>query len=135
MKLIVKSKIGSVIYQFEIEEQKELETLHKAIVLTSPRKKCTVCESIGYENKYLTTNKSKDKEGETFTYVNCKCAKCGARSSLGQYKAGGYFWKDYEKYEPKDGSTSKVDKDFDGSKSGVKGDDDIPFPDDEVGGD
>ena len=133
MKVIVKSKIGSVIYQFEVEEQKELETLHKAIVLTSPRKKCNVCDSIGYENKYLTTNKSKDKEGETFTYINCKCAKCGSRSSLGQYKAGGYFWKDYEKYEPPtDSNQPKADKDFNGNST-AGGDSDIPFPDEQGG--
>ena len=122
MKATVKTKIGSVIYEFEIEEQKELETLHKAIVLTSPIKKCNVCESIGYENKYLTTNKSTTEEG-TFTYVSCKCAKCGARSTLGQYKAGGYFWKDYEQYAGKD------------EKSDNKGDninvDDIELPDHE----
>lgn len=129
MRVVVKTKIGSVIYQFEIEEQKELETLHKAIVLTSPRKKCNVCDTIGYENKYLTTNKSTTDEG-TFTYINCKCAKCGARSKLGQYKAGGYFWNSYEEYKPKDGSQPKTDKDFNGSKSEAKGDDDIPFPDD-----
>ena len=129
MKVIVKSKIGSVIYQFEIEEQKELETLHKAIVLTSPRKKCTACGSIGYDNKYLTTNKSTNEEG-TFTYVNCKCAKCGARSKLGQYKAGGYFWNDYVEYKPKDGvEKPKTDKDFNGENSKGAVDEDIPFPD------
>jgi len=101
MKVKVKTKIGSVIYEFDIEEQNELESLHKAVVLSSPRKKCNMCSTIGYESKYLTTNKSTTDEG-TFTYINCKCAKCGARSSLGQYKAGGYFWKDYENYEPKE---------------------------------
>lgn len=100
MRIKVKTKIGTVTYELEIEEQKELETLHKAIVLASPRKTCSVCGTVGYRSKYLTTNKSTTDDG-TFTYVNCKCAKCGARSKLGQYKSSGYFWNDYEKYEPK----------------------------------
>jgi transposase-like protein len=81
--------------QLEIEEQKEMETLHKAIVLSSPRKKCSLCNST---NLYFTTNK--DKEGNV--YVNHRCANCGARSKLGQYKSGGYFWKEFEKYEAKE---------------------------------
>lgn len=103
MKINVKTKIGNVVYDFDVQEQSELETLHKAIVLASPRSTCTQCGTKGYDSKYLTTNKSTTDEG-TFTYINCKCAKCGARSGLGQYKAGGYFWKDYEKYEKKEGT-------------------------------
>lgn len=110
MKITVKSKIGEVVYQFEIEEQKELETLHKAIVLANPRKTCNECGAVGYETKYLTTNKSTNDEG-TFTYVNTKCGKCGARSKLGQYKAGGYFWNEYEKYEGKKETTNDIDVD------------------------
>jgi len=81
----------------EIEEQKEMETLHKAIVLGNPRMKC-VCGNI--DGLYFTTNKSTTDEG-TFTYINQKCPKCGARSKLGQYKAGGYFWNEFEVYQPK----------------------------------
>jgi len=82
----------------EIEEQKEMETLHKAIVLGNPRRHCVECDAT--EGFYFTTNKSTTDEG-TFTYVNYKCGKCGARSKLGQYKAGGYFWNEFEKWEGK----------------------------------
>ena len=78
----------------EIEERDEMDTLHKAIALTNPRKNCQLCGTT--EGFYLTTNK--DKEGNT--YVNYKCPKCGARSKLGRYKVGGFFWHDYEKFEP-----------------------------------
>lgn len=78
--------------RLEIEEQRELETLHKAIVLANPRRVC-VCKNMG--GFYFTTNK--DKEGNI--YVNYKCPKCGARSKLGQYKTGGYFWHDFEVYK------------------------------------
>jgi RNase P subunit RPR2 len=78
----------------EIDERDEMETLSKAIVLANPRRQCNECGNT--EGFYLTSNK--DKEGNV--YINVKCPKCGARSKLGQYKAGGYFWHDYEKYEP-----------------------------------
>lgn len=122
MRIKVKTKIGNVVYEFDVEEQQELETLHKAIVLSSPRKKCNICDAIGYESKYLTTNKSTNEKG-TFTYISCKCAKCGARSSLGQYKAGGYFWKDYEVFTPKDGQDVKQPTTDEGTDI-----DDIPPP-------
>ena len=77
----------------EIEEQKEMETLHKAVVLANPRQFCNLCQGISF---YWTTNK--DKEGNI--YVNVKCRKCGASSKLGQFKTGGYFWRDFAKYEP-----------------------------------
>lgn len=84
----IKFKFGVVIYELQIDEKDEMETLHKSIVLANPPRKCDVC---GGEDVYFTSNK--DKEGNT--YVNCKCS-CGARAKLGQYKAGGYFWHDYK---------------------------------------
>ncbi len=78
----------------EIEEQKEMETLHKAIVLGNPKKVCNECGA--KEGFYFVSNK--DTEGNI--YVNYKCT-CGARSKLGQYKAGGYFWKEFSVYEKK----------------------------------
>lgn len=82
-------------FQLEIEEQKEMETLHKAIVLANPKRVCNVCQAT--DGFYFTSNK--DSEGNV--YVNYKC-KCGARSKLGQYKAGGYFWHNFEVWN-KDG--------------------------------
>ena len=40
-------KLGLVNYQFEIEEKEEIETLHKIIVLTNPRRKCSVIAQSG----------------------------------------------------------------------------------------
>ena len=90
MKAIV--SLGNNI-KLEIDERDEKETLSKAIVLSSPRGKCICGNTEGF---YLTSNK--DKEGNV--YVNNKCPKCGARSKLGSYKAGGYFWHEFERYEP-----------------------------------
>lgn len=97
MKVKTQLNLGGVQYTFEIEERDEMDTLHKAAVLSSPRAKCNVCEDAGLSNKKLTSNK--DSEGNT--YVNVVCLKCGAKSKLGQFKTGGYFWREYEKYEPK----------------------------------
>jgi hypothetical protein len=80
--------------RLEIEERDEMEMLSKAITLSTPKRKC-LCGNI--EGLYFASNK--DKEGNI--YINFKCPKCGARSKLGQYKAGGYFWHDFEKYTPK----------------------------------
>lgn len=98
----VNVKLGFASYQFEIDEQKEIEALHKAIVLANPRHRCNECGNDNPSDMYFTSNK--DKDGNT--YVNVKCAKCGAKSKLGQYKTGGYFWKDFEKYTPKKSETT-----------------------------
>lgn len=105
--MIIKTnfKLGGNTYQIEVEEKDELDTLHKAIVLSSPRRYCIVCQKeVNTDDCYFTTNK--DKEGNT--YVNVKHSVCGARSKLGLYKSGGYFWHDFEKYEPKNKSGNKL---------------------------
>lgn len=84
----------------EIEDRDEMETLHKAIVLSHPRKVCNACKSKG--PFFFQTNK--DSEGNI--YVNYVCANCGAKSKLGQYKSGGYFWRPFEKYQPKENQPS-----------------------------
>lgn len=97
--------------RLEIDERNEMETLHKAIVLSNPLRQCEACENT--EGFYFTTNK--DKEGNI--YVNLKCPKCEARSKLGQYKAGGYFWHAFEKFVPKvqtqTNANEPINEDFD----------------------
>ena len=107
------TKIGKVDYQFTIDERDDMEALHQAAVLTNPRRKCNVCEN--YEQTSFKLDSNKDKEGNV--YVNIVC-KCGAKSKLGQYKAGGYFWHEFEKYNKQAPTT--VDH-------GQKHNDDIPF--------
>lgn len=93
MKAIVKL---SQAITLEIDDKSEMDVLHKAVVLAHPRGKCNLCESTG--PFMLISNK--DKEGNT--YINNLCISCGAKSKLGQYKAGGgYFWREFEKYVPK----------------------------------
>ena len=95
--MIIKTnfKMGGATYQIDVDEKSPMDALHIAIVLSNPKRQCNECKN--EEDFYFTSNK--DKEGNT--YVNVKCGKCEARSKLGQYKAGGFFWRDFEKYEPK----------------------------------
>ena len=80
--------------RLEIEEKDDMDTLHVAIALANPKRRCTNCGNT--EGLYLTTNK-----GKGFVFINTKCPKCGARSGLGRYEGGGYFWKDFELYSKK----------------------------------
>jgi hypothetical protein len=94
MTIKVNFKMGLASYQIDVDEKDPMDALHTAIVLSNPRRECNICKAV--DGFYFTSNK--DKEGNT--YVNVKC-QCGSRSKLGQYKAGGYFWHEFEKYEPK----------------------------------
>ena len=71
------------------------EALNEAITFAQFPK---VCQCGNKEGFYFTTNK--DKDGNI--YVNVKCPECEARAGLGSLRAGGYFWKQFEKYTPKE---------------------------------
>ncbi len=95
----VNVKVGGADYEYTIDEREEMEALHKAIVLGNPKTYCPFCKST--DNTQMDTNKATSKDPKnpgTFTYVNVWCRKCGAKSNLGQYKAGGYYWKAFEQY-------------------------------------
>ena len=68
--------------------------IHKAIVLGNSPKYCRLCQN----REHFQLDSNKDKEGNVYVNVICKC---GAKSKLGQYKTGGYFWHQFEKYEKK----------------------------------
>ena len=64
--------------------------------LTSAPIVCGVC---GSGEIYLEGHIAKDKEGEEFTYCSYKCKKCWSSATLGEYKKGGLFLKQWIKYE------------------------------------
>lgn len=105
-------ELGGVEYTMQVNEPKEIDTLHKAIVLSNPPRKCNVCGAQG--GTVLDTNK--DKEGNTYVNVSCTC---GAKAKLGQYKVGGYFWHEFEKYVKDAQSTATAEKPADST--------DLPF--------
>jgi len=104
MKIEVTTKIGDVVYKYHIEESNDLESLHKAIVLGNPPNYCPLCKNDNWFE--MTSNKDKDAN----IYVSIRCKKCNAKSKLGLYKAGGYFWHQYEKYEKKSNAEQAADK-------------------------
>lgn len=91
MKISIRKQIGKTIFIFEIDEKDEMEAMSKAGVLAMMPDKCGLC---GKDNVSLSSNKAKG-----YTFVKVVCKECDARSQLGQYKEGGYFWKSWEKYQ------------------------------------
>jgi len=99
MRINVQTTVGNVNYNYLIDEPKEMDAMHKAIVLGNPPKYCNCCSNNQYFR--MDSNKATSDKG-TFTYINVMCTKCFAKATLGQYKAGGYFWHKFEKYEKDD---------------------------------
>ena len=93
MKITIKKTIGSSEFVFEVEEDKEIDALFAAGTMASAPAKCELC---GSANVQLEGNKA---QGYTFVKVLCKEKNCSGRSQLGQYKDGGFYWKNWEKYQ------------------------------------
>lgn len=116
----VNFKVGNSSYQISIDEPKEMDTLHKMAVLGNPPSYCHECKN----NQFFRLDSNKDQEGNI--YVNVVCTKCGAKAKLGQYKAGGYFWKNFEKWEgKKSGSSDTQNSQNEPDTDGIE--DDVPF--------
>lgn len=100
--MIVKSTltIGGTEFEFQSEEKDDKEALLRAISLATPRTFCNICRDNGMENKRLLARRAETEKG-SFIYISVKC-KCDASSTLGEYKQGGYFWKEYEVYQKKE---------------------------------
>lgn len=93
MKIKTTTKLWNMIYELELDEKSEIDTLHKAIVLSNPPQTCNACQK---NDERFRLDSNKDKEGNT--YINVVCVACGAKAKLGQYKSGGYFWHKFEVY-------------------------------------
>lgn len=91
MKINITKKVGDTTLQFQVEDPKDVETLFQAGCIASIP---TVCGLCGSEEVSLSGNKK-----DSYTFVKVHCNKCGANSNMGQYKEGGFFWKQFEKYE------------------------------------
>jgi len=120
MRIEVTTKIGDVVYKYHIEESNDIESLHKAIVLGNPPTFCPLCKN----DNWFEMNSNKDKDANI--YVNIRCKKCNAKSKLGQYKAGGYFWHQYEIYK-KSNAEQAADKIVPPIKQDADNDSDLPF--------
>lgn len=93
MKLKVTKKFDTSDLQVEVEDSDDKKALMKALIFTQPDV-CGLCKGIDIR---WDTNKAQTDDGE-FIYVKRICRKCGAQSTLGDYKGGGHFWKQWEVY-------------------------------------
>lgn len=93
MKISITKKLGNDEYTFWVEAPKGKDALFMAGVLGGMPTQCGLCNS---ENVRLVSNLAKE-----YKFVNVECIGCGAKAQLGEYKAGGYYWKTFEIYAGK----------------------------------
>ena len=92
MEIKIKKKIGDVMIEASADDKDPRESLvNLAMISGAP----TVCGKCGKDNVTLDVNKNTSDKG-TFTFVKVVCNDCEARAQLGEYKAGGYYWKEWE---------------------------------------
>jgi hypothetical protein len=98
--LKINKKIGLNTVEIEIDEKTPKDEIAKMCFWLTPDY-CFLCKG---QNIVWETNTAKTADG-SFTYIKRKCINpaCKASSTMGEYKAGGYFWKNWEIYKPKDG--------------------------------
>jgi len=104
MKIKITKLLGTTSITFEIDEPKPKDALFSAGVLASMPTKC----KCGSEDVILSGNKAKG-----YTFVKVICNKCDARAQLGEYKDGGFYWKDWVTYQGggRDESIPIIDED------------------------
>ncbi len=93
-------KIGNDTFEFS-PDATDLKEQFAELYNLKPRSRCDVCSNTDPAKFRLFVSKAKDKKGSEWTYVKVICS-CGATSTLGTFLDNkGYFWKKFEKYEPK----------------------------------
>ena len=97
MKILVKKAVGKVQFEFEVEAEKGFDALFNASTLAATPDVCGLCKST---DVVLTGNRAKE-----YKFVKVRCTSCTATSTLSEYKAGGYFWKEFEKYAQRSNGT------------------------------
>lgn len=98
----VHKKVGNNTVEVEIDEKDPKEEMARMAFWLTPDY-CFLCKG---SNIVWESNKAKTENG-TFTYIKRKCInpECikqnggVASSTMGEYKEGGYFWKNWEVYK------------------------------------
>jgi hypothetical protein len=98
---------GNVEATFHIDEKDDKSALVMLTFLTKP----DFCHLDGFKEAPVKweSRRSKGKEGtpnagKTFTYIERKAYATDGRvatSVMGEYQEGGYYWKQWEVYDPK----------------------------------
>lgn len=90
MKISIQKKIGNTLLTFEVEEPKTMDALMEAGFISQTPDVC----KCGSKDVQLTSNKAKG-----FMFIKVVCLNCRAKAEMGQYKDGGYFWKQFKDWE------------------------------------
>lgn len=85
-------------YEITVDEKDPIDALHQAITLANPPRYCPCCQNNQFFHFDARKVNSK-KDGKTYTYISVTCNKCHAQATLGSHLTGGYFWKQFEKFE------------------------------------
>jgi len=109
MKIKLIKTIGDSKLEIETEE-KDIKIALANVLLLTQKDKCSKC---GSEEIEFHTNKATTEDG-TFIYVKRKCMNktCNASSTMGEYKGGGFFWKEWEIYQPNTTQSMPTDRDI-----------------------
>ena len=101
MNIKVTKSIGNNVIELTSTEPEFKKAMSEVVPFTQP----DVCDLCKKEEIYFDTNKANTEKGQ-FIYIKRRCKNCGGQSTLGEYKGGGYFWKAWEIYKPKDNNTN-----------------------------
>ena len=105
-KISVNKKIGKSNFTFWVDDEDFREALAEASFYAGTPDKCGLC---GEDNVTLDSNRT--QEGYLYVKVRCLNPDCKAASTLGVYKDNkGGFWKQFEKYVPKEGAEAPAEK-------------------------
>ena len=103
-KVSITKKVGKSEFTFWVDNEDFREALAAASFYANTPDKCSLCES---ENVTLDSNRTQ----EGYLYVKVRCLECRGAATLGVYKDNkGGFWKQFEKYVPKEGAEAPAEK-------------------------
>jgi hypothetical protein len=101
MEIKVNKQLRGASLEVKINEEDGKEALARALVFTQP----DICGLCKEENIIWDASKVKIKEKNTYTSIKRRCLSCGAISTLGEFRTGGYFWKKWTIYN-KEGNSN-----------------------------
>jgi len=94
MEIKVSKQLGNASLEVNINDKDEKEALAKALLFTQ----ADICGLCKEDNIVWDANKVLLIEKDTYIYINRRCLSCGAVSTFGEFKTGGYFWRKWKIY-------------------------------------
>jgi hypothetical protein len=88
MDLRVIRQVGTARLECTIAERDEKTALLKAVFFLEPDE-CGHC----HKTRIVWTGRRASKGGQSFAFIARRCRDCGRESTMGEYQAGGFYWK------------------------------------------